>query len=119
MKVTIHGKPTFTVKLNRSLADELIVIATMHYDSVCKRAGCPGGFLYGFWINFELDSSLETHDATMSWRDADTLLKILEVRHYMTQVLPAVEDLNRSLHHAMQCARDLDWKIDCAPHAVT
>jgi len=118
MKVTIHGKPTFTAKLTRQLANELIKIATMHYDSTCKRAGCPGGFLYGFWISFELDSGLETNDATMSWRDVDTLLKILEVRHYLPHVSPAVDDLNRSLHQAMQRARDLDWKIDFCPNAL-
>jgi hypothetical protein len=119
MKVTIHGKPTFTVRLTRSLVDRLIGIAKVHYDAACRRTGCPGGFLYGFQVHFELDPDAQTIDETLSWRDVDTLLKVLEVRHYLPNTNQAVEDLNRSLHCAMQRARDLNWKLDCFPDQTT
>jgi hypothetical protein len=54
-----------------------------HYDHVCWMAGQHGGFLYGLnnrFVVFPAEDGVEQNDTPckLSWREVDTLCKILE-----------------------------------------
>jgi hypothetical protein len=64
----------------------LMHCSVTHYDYKCKAAGQHGGFLYGLNNRFVLWPAEEADDpdrlpsapAKLSWREVDTLCKILE-----------------------------------------
>jgi hypothetical protein len=54
-----------------------------HYDGKCKAASKQGGFLYGWKNHFELPESKNFIRVRATWRQVDTLCKILEMeRHF-------------------------------------
>lgn len=81
MRIEILVQAQFWLALTREDLEPVFLLASHHYDSVCKAAGAPGGFLYG-WRNIisahlppeEIDPPL----CSASRRDLDTLLKICE-----------------------------------------
>ena len=84
MKAILTAKPVFNFTLTRAHVDLLTRLSAVHYDSVCKAAGCVGGFLYG-WNN-QQQQALEQQEAapelSATWRQLDTCMKILEGGQY-------------------------------------
>jgi hypothetical protein len=115
MKITIYGKPTFRIAFNRTLVDALKIVAEHHYDGVCKSIGRQGGWLYGVDNSLAFTGAAEQTTA-LSWREADTALKVMEMRRYHTNLsAPAVlalEGFDRSLRKAMDTAQQVNWSID-------
>lgn len=84
MKIEIQMMPYFWLSLARHDVDVLMKLAEHHYDSVCRAAGKPGHFLYG-WFNITRDQKEEyvinldeAPTCSGSRRELDTVLKICE-----------------------------------------
>lgn len=80
MKIEILMQAQFWLALTREDLEPVFALSSHHYDSVCKAAGAPGGFLYG-WRNLVSAHVPVEADPPLcpgSRRDLDTLLKICE-----------------------------------------
>lgn len=80
MRVEILMQAQFWLALTREDLEPVFALSSHHYDSACKAAGAPGGFLYGWrnlvsaYVPVEADPPL----CSGSRRDLDTFLKICE-----------------------------------------
>lgn len=94
-----------TIKFTRADLDTLLRESNSHYDGVCKAAGKPGGFLFGF------DNTPPGEDGTINvlatTHQLDTLCKILEMLPYRLQedspeVKKMEQDLKAGIRRALQ-----------------
>ncbi len=67
---SISYTPKANVKFTQEEANLLVALSQVHYDGVCRDAGLPGGFLFGVG-NYP--------QASLTFRQVDTIAKILEV----------------------------------------
>lgn len=101
-KIEITMRPQFWLALFRRDVDVLMKLAEHHYDSVCRMAGKPGNFLYG-WFNITRDQSPcgdyrldDVPKCSAARRELDTVLKICEgTRLALGSKVITVEDAQR------------------------
>lgn len=80
LEISIVSIPEFNINLTLEEVRAIQAIAALHYDSVCKRAGEQGGFIYG-WVN-RLTPPDPLSFVTATHRQLDTVCKILEMARY-------------------------------------
>jgi len=116
MKITVHGKPTFRIKFNRTLVKALMAISEAHYDHACRSLSRVGGWVHGLKNSFELCSSDNYQEWLLSWHEADLSMKVMEMRKLHSELSAdehaALDDFRNSLHRAMQVALGTVWSID-------
>lgn len=84
MKATIYAVPKFAITFTKTEIAVLTRCSDTHYDLLCKRASCVGGFLFG-WYNCltspdeKYPNDEPTAAITCLSRELDTCLKILEM----------------------------------------
>ena len=76
MRIDIIGQPTFRFELTVRQALSIQNCAINHYDTVCKKSGMVGGFVYGWVVQTSFENPA-TVSATL--RELDLTCKILEV----------------------------------------
>lgn len=79
MQIVVRTRPVFKIELSRAAYDFIMECSKLHYDSRCKRASEVGGFLYGMGV---LVDDHQTLFCDLTFDELDTLMKILEIRHY-------------------------------------
>ncbi len=105
-----------TLWLTRADIDLLILCAKHHYDGVCQEMGLAGGeqSLKSYWKasrngklvilrDAYLSDEGERTAASLTQREIDTMLKILEMRHFVPGVdMELAGFLQRRLQEAFQ-----------------
>lgn len=79
MRIDITGQPMFWFNLTEAEVELIMTTSDAHYDVTCKEASRVGGFIYG-WSN-----QLKSNPNSLvcgSFRNVDTVLKILEMVRY-------------------------------------
>lgn len=101
----ISWVPMFHLFLEKRDIDLLACAAGAHYDSRCKKAALPGGFIFGWRNAFILAEGEPAPDYPMrATRDElDTLLKILEMRSMVfgAEDLKVVDQIARAALQVM------------------
>ncbi len=80
MTIEITMQAVFWLSLRRDDLEPLFVLAEHHYDSACRAAAQPRGFLY-VWrvmVSAGLPPGADTPKCRADWRDLDLTLKICE-----------------------------------------
>lgn len=81
MQIQIFVRPVYYLQLTLEELEPLLVMSKHHYDSVCRSASSPGGFLFG-WYNTlsvpRLPEQTEPAPCQATYRELDVLLKICE-----------------------------------------
>lgn len=82
-QVILKSSPLFLFSISKQELDECIALSESHYDLLCRSVSKPGkgSFLNG-WRNRILFNESSTVEVQCSWRELDTLLKILELSEY-------------------------------------
>lgn len=102
MQVQIFMRPMFYLQLTLEELEPILVMSKHHYDSVCRSASGPGGFLFG-WYNTlsvpRLPDQTEPALCQATYRELDTLLKTCEgLRLAMHCRLITKEQMDRANH---------------------
>jgi hypothetical protein len=79
VKIQIQGKPEFEISLTKEHVLLLMKLSSCHYDSRCKNASQPRGFLFGWNNILGLTPDGETLPIRATWHELDTVLKIIEM----------------------------------------
>jgi hypothetical protein len=74
--ISIYFSPTARVSFTAMELEFLMACSAHHYDGTCEDAGREGGFLFSLnsWAKH-----MDSLDHTLTWRQVDTLCKILEM----------------------------------------
>jgi hypothetical protein len=129
MKIEIFGSPRFHLELTLRDVEFCISRSQLHYDATCRAAGKdvaevegrthPAGFLCIWQHQLEF-AARERPDEPLprvqgTWRQLDTLLKILEIRAGCSDAeLALLRNLRLGLTGALSMARDCleQWRAE-------
>lgn len=123
MNITIVGSPIFHVGVDIATVELLIQCSEAHYDSVCREAACPAGFLFGWrnllsWeIKYPDPTAVTGPRPTATFRELDRTLKICEVANYLFSQAPekrqAIHEYQMAIRAALERANNIiDWRIE-------
>lgn len=94
------------ISFTREEVELLMRLSASHYDGVCRQAGQVGGFLYGMNNRFVVEVPEVValgNTVELSFREIDTLCKILESAYVATKTL----EHDDSFSLALQLRADL------------
>lgn len=98
MKIEINAEPVFWFSLTKEQIDLISNTALSHYDDYCRSVARINGFVFGWREIVYFDESFKL---SASFRQIDTILKILEFVGY-TQ--PDKIDIANSISNPFRAA---------------
>lgn len=110
---TIEFVPRCALEFDADEVRLLMRLSALHYDAHCREVGKVGGFLYGLnnrYVEVVPEVVALGNTVTLSFREIDTLCKILELGH-MTRADEKKPDYEASLRLREQlgdCLRKLN-----------
>lgn len=99
MRIDIIGQPTFRFELTVNQVLSIRTCAINHYDTLCRKSGMVGGFVYGWVVQASFENPT-TVSAT--FRELDLTCKILEGGSLLG--LEGADELRHAFVLAMQQA---------------